>query len=61
MMRAAEEIRTAGGYDYIVVNDSLQKALDDITAILIAHRLKAAHMLPLARALLCCSDPLQEA
>jgi len=60
LMRAAEEIRTAGGYDYIVVNDSLPKALDDISAILTAHRLKAVHMLPLARALICCSDPLHE-
>lgn len=41
--RAAEELPLAERYDYIILNDDLQDALDDFSAMLRAESLKAAN------------------
>ncbi len=38
LARAREEVREAGGYDYIVVNDRVEAAVDELLAILTAER-----------------------
>ncbi len=46
MVRAVEEIAEAKWYDYIVVNESLDEALDSLAAILVASRHRTPAMLP---------------
>ena len=41
--RAAEELPLAAQYDYIILNDDLQDAVDDFAAMLRAETLKASH------------------
>jgi guanylate kinase len=43
--RAAAEIREARWYDYIIINDKLETAFEELTAIVIAHSRKTFHML----------------
>lgn len=40
LSEAVEEIRNAPNYDYLVVNYSLPKALDELTAILVSERVR---------------------
>ena len=37
---AKEEVKQAGNYDYIIVNDMVEKAIDDISSIIKAERCK---------------------
>lgn len=39
MITALEEIKRADEYDYIVINDLLDKAVEDLTSIILSHRL----------------------
>ncbi len=39
MKTALQEIKRADEYDYIVINDSLSEAVDDLTAIILSNRL----------------------
>ncbi len=40
MAKAAAEISHWGEYDYVIINDDLDKSLSSLTAILAAERLK---------------------
>ena len=40
LMRAADEIRDFSLYDYVIVNDQLETALEQLTAIITAERLR---------------------
>ena len=42
--RAKEEIAKAGEYDYIILNDRLEEAADDLRAVIRAEKSKAAYM-----------------
>lgn len=41
--RAAEEISYASSYDYVIVNDALEDALDDFRTVIKAEKLKAEY------------------
>lgn len=41
--KAAEEIPYAAKYDYVIVNDALEEAIDDFRAVIKAERLKAEY------------------
>jgi guanylate kinase len=43
--RAAEEIREARWYDYIIINDNLESAFEELSAIVVAHSRKTFRML----------------
>lgn len=43
--RAADEIREARWYDYIVINDNLEQASGELEAIVLAHELRTFRML----------------
>jgi guanylate kinase len=43
--RAAEEIREARWYDYIIINDVFDTAFEDLSAIVLAHNRKTFRML----------------
>jgi guanylate kinase len=43
--RAAEEIRESRWYDYIIINDQLENAFGELSAIVVAHRLRTFRML----------------
>jgi guanylate kinase len=43
--RAAEEIREARWYDYIIINDRFEHALEELSAIIVAHRRRTPCML----------------
>ncbi|MDD2366907.1 MAG: guanylate kinase [Desulfuromonadaceae bacterium] len=45
ILRAAEEIKEARWYDYIIINDDFSIACRELAAILIAHRRKTFRML----------------
>lgn len=45
IVRAADEIREARWYDYIIVNDDFETACRELAAIVIAHRRKTFRML----------------
>jgi guanylate kinase len=45
IVRAAEEIKEARWYDYIIINDSLEKALDELAAIVISNSRKTFRMM----------------
>jgi guanylate kinase len=45
IMRAADEIREARWYDYIIINDNFDVACRELSAIVIAHRRKAFRMM----------------
>lgn len=47
LSRASDEIRMAGEYDYIVVNDVIEKAVKEIEAIVISERCRASKRLSL--------------
>ena len=42
LMRAKAEFRTAGAYDYFVINDSVEQAVREINAIMLAEHCKPA-------------------
>lgn len=44
LQKAAEEIRCYKQYDYLVVNDKFDKALEELRAIIIAARLEVGHL-----------------
>jgi guanylate kinase len=44
---AVSEIRTYGKYDYVIINDVLEKALKKFEAIIISHRVSAMKIKPL--------------
>ncbi|HPX61250.1 MAG TPA: guanylate kinase [Deltaproteobacteria bacterium] len=44
--RAADEIREVRWYDYIIINDEIEKAADELASIVTAHGRKAFRMLP---------------
>lgn len=46
MVRAVDEIAEARWYDYIVLNESLDEALDGLASILVATRFRTDAMLP---------------
>lgn len=43
--RAAEEIREARWYDYIIINDNFETAFEELAAIVVAHSRKTFRML----------------
>jgi guanylate kinase len=43
MAKARDELSRYGEYDYLVVNDRFEQALDDLRAVIRAERLRAAH------------------
>jgi len=45
IIRAAEEIREARWYDYIIINDDFDAACSELAAIVIAHRRKTFRMM----------------
>jgi guanylate kinase len=45
IVRAAEEIKEARWYDYIIINDSLEKALDELAAIVVSNSRKTFRMM----------------
>lgn len=45
ILRASEEIREARWYDYIIINDIFEKAIDELSAIVTAHSRKSFRML----------------
>jgi guanylate kinase len=45
IVRAAEEIREARWYDYIIINDVFENAFEDLSAIVLAHSRKTFRML----------------
>ncbi len=45
IVRAFEEIREARWYDYIIVNDRFETAIDELSSIVCTHRLKTFRML----------------
>ncbi len=45
MQKARTEVAQMGGYDYIVINDNLSRAVADVEAIVRAERLKASKSL----------------
>jgi len=49
--RAAEEVREADKYDYILVNDDLDKAVDDFRKIVISEHSRAANQAELIKRL----------
>ena len=52
MRKAAAEIEHYGVFDYLVVNDSLQHAYDELRAIVVAERARRWRRAPMAEALL---------
>ncbi|WP_300456568.1 guanylate kinase [Accumulibacter sp.] len=42
MAAAREEMRHVGEFDYVIINDDLQRALDDLSAVVVASRLRYA-------------------
>ncbi len=42
--RATEEIREARWYDYVIINDSLEEAFQELSAIVLAQRLRTFRM-----------------
>ncbi|MDQ1336593.1 MAG: guanylate kinase [Thermodesulfobacteriota bacterium] len=46
MEQAADDIRACAGYDYIVVNDRLEKAIDETQSIIISGRCLTHRQLP---------------
>ena len=44
--RASDEIRESYWYDYIVINDHLEKAFDELAAIVLAQRCRTFRILP---------------
>lgn len=45
IVRAAEEIREARWYDYIIINDVFESAFEELSAIVLAHSRKSFRML----------------
>ena len=45
LVRAADEIREARWYDYIIINDHFETAFDQLASIVVAHGLKTFRML----------------
>jgi len=43
--RAAEEIKEARWYDYIIINDRIEQAMEDLSAIVLAQNRKTFRML----------------
>ena len=41
MKRAEEELTLASGYDYVVINDSLEDCVDDVRAVIRAEKLRS--------------------
>ena len=38
MEQAADDIRACAGYDFIIVNDTLEKAIDETQSIILSNR-----------------------
>ena len=55
--RARWECRQAENYDYIVINDDLQKASEEICAIMLAEKCKTMERIHLIKEELTCSTP----
>ena len=51
MQRAIGEIQQCGDYDFIVINDNLDKAVNEVEAIIISHRASKEKRLPLVKKL----------
>lgn len=45
IVRAVEEIREARWYDYIIINDRLETAIEELGAIVVAHSRRTSRML----------------
>ena len=45
IVRAAEEIKEARWYDYIIINDCIEQAMEELSAIVLAHSRKTFRML----------------
>ncbi len=45
IVRAAEEIKAARWYDYIIINDSLEKALQELASIVVSNSRKTFRMM----------------
>ncbi|HEY3308548.1 MAG TPA: guanylate kinase [Desulfuromonadaceae bacterium] len=45
IVRAAEEIKESRWYDYIIINDDIQVAIDELSAIVTAHNRRTFRML----------------
>ena len=46
MKKAVEELKNCAWYDYIIINDDLNKAVRQGESIIISERCRASHMLP---------------
>lgn len=51
MEAASREIRNCGWYDYIIINDDLEKAIKEARAIILSERCRAARRAPLVEKL----------
>jgi guanylate kinase len=52
LKKAAEEIGNYGQYDYVLVNDDLQRSTDTLAAIVAAERVRRVRVEPVVRAIL---------
>ena len=43
MVQASEEIKSCSWYDYIVINDDLEKAIDEARSIIVSERCRRVH------------------
>jgi guanylate kinase len=56
--KAQQEIRTCAGYDYIVINDQLDAAVEEVRAVIVSERCRSARRMPaVARLFSCLEDP----
>lgn len=49
LAQASEEIRQCKRYDYMVINDDLEKAVSEVEAIIVSARLRTPRQLPVIR------------
>ena len=46
-MQAREELKFAENYDYLIVNGALEKAVDDLRAVITGEKLRRVRQMPL--------------
>lgn len=47
--KASDDLKNCEWYDYLVINDDLEKAIDEVEAIIISDRCRNARMLPIVK------------
>jgi guanylate kinase len=56
--KAQQEIRRCAGYDYIVINDQLDAAVEEVRAVIVSERCRSARRMPaVTRLFSCLVDP----